>query len=47
MRDSEFDSIRGTMPFQRLTEEITREMGTTAGHADVLKLFEWGLDQIG
>lgn len=31
MRDGEFDGIRGTLPFQRLTDEITREMGTTAG----------------
>lgn len=36
MRDREFDGIRGTLPFQRLTDEITREMGTTAGQAGTL-----------
>ncbi len=36
MRDGEFDGVRGTLPFQRLTDEITREMGTTAGQAGTL-----------
>lgn len=36
MRDREFDAVRGTLPFQRLTDEITRETGTPGGQAGTL-----------